>query len=256
MRKDKTNHLGIGSTLMMVLGSLMLGIFAARVVEAYQKEHSVLDQVEVHSPQPTGVFTTFLDLSSPDISGSSDVQLQSDVQTHAEEVFGGDDVEMYYSRMPKHIQIPSINLDAEIGFATLRDVEVDGKNYQQWVSPDFIVGWHFTSALLGDPGNTVLNGHHNINGEVFKNLHLAQIGDEIILSSDVGEYHYQVVSVMILPEKYESEEVRLENAKWIQPSEDERITLITCWPYESNTHRVIVVAFPVEENQSVSDKVN
>lgn len=227
----------------------MLGIIAARAVEEYQKNHFVLDQVEVHSPQPTGVFTTFLDLSGPDISSSSKEETLDEVQTHAEEIYGGDDVEKYFSRMPKHIKIPSINLDEDIGFATLRDVEIDGNKYQQWVSPDFIVGWHFTSALLGEPGNSVLNGHHNINGEVFKDLHLVQVGDQIILRSDVGEYHYRVASVMILPEKNESQEVRLENARWIQPSEDERITLITCWPYESNTHRVIVVAFPIQENE-------
>jgi sortase A len=51
---------------------------------------------------------------------------------------------------------------------------------------------------------------------------------------------------MILPERFESSEVRLQNARWIQHSEDERLTLISCWPYESNTHRVIVVAFPID----------
>ena len=133
---------------------------------------------------------------------------------------------------------------------------VYGKSFKQWVAPDYIVGWHFTSALLGEPGNTVLNGHHNINGEVFKDLHLVHLGDEIILSSDAGEFHYKVVSVMILPEKYQSEEVRLQNAKWIQPSEDERVTLITCWPYESNTHRVIVVAYPMDDSQQTAGQVN
>lgn len=28
------------------------------------------------------------------------------------------------------------------------------------------------------------------------------------------------------------------------PTYDERITLITCWPYVSNTHRAVVVAEP------------
>ncbi|MEJ2759425.1 MAG: sortase [Anaerolineales bacterium] len=219
------------------------------------RSHALQDQLRETQNLGSGtfVFTTFLDLSGPDISTGSAEQTLGEVQSHVEERYGGDDVEMYFSRMPKHIQIPVIELEADIGFATLRDVEVNGKKFQQWVAPDFVVGWHFTSAPLGEPGNTVLNGHHNINGEVFKNLHLVQIGDEIILSSDVGVYHYQVASVMILPEKYESEEVRLQNAKWIQPSEDERITLITCWPYESNTHRVIVVALPSEEIQSVKN---
>ena len=52
---------------------------------------------------------------------------------------------------------------------------------------------------------------------------------------------------MILPEKYEQIEVRMNNAQWILPSVDERLTLISCWPYETNTHRVIVVARPLSQ---------
>jgi len=38
--------------------------------------------------------------------------------------------------------------------------------------------------------------------------------------------------------------VRQENARWIAPTDDERLTLVTCWPYTNNTHRVVVVAKP------------
>ena len=38
-----------------------------------------------------------------------------------------------------------------------------------------------------------------------------------------------------------SEEQRLANARYIQPTSDARVTLVTCWPYYTNTHRVIVV---------------
>jgi sortase (surface protein transpeptidase) len=31
----------------------------------------------------------------------------------------------------------------------------------------------------------------------------------------------------------------------IKLSTDERITLITCWPVDSNPHRVVIVAFPI-----------
>jgi sortase A len=39
---------------------------------------------------------------------------------------------------------------------------------------------------------------------------------------------------------------RLANALWIMPSKDERLTLITCYPYDSNTHRLIIVARPAD----------
>jgi sortase A len=50
---------------------------------------------------------------------------------------------------------------------------------------------------------------------------------------------------MILPERDMDMDTRMENARWILPSTDERLTLITCWPAESNTHRLIVVAQPL-----------
>jgi sortase A len=55
-------------------------------------------------------------------------------------------------------------------------------------------------------------------------------------------FTYQITNKMILPEMYEPLDVRVKNAQWIMPSNDERLTLITCWPYESNTHRLIIVA--------------
>jgi sortase (surface protein transpeptidase) len=36
----------------------------------------------------------------------------------------------------------------------------------------------------------------------------------------------------------------MENTAWIGPMDDERITLVTCWPETSNTHRLVVVAEP------------
>jgi sortase (surface protein transpeptidase) len=49
---------------------------------------------------------------------------------------------------------------------------------------------------------------------------------------------------MILAEEGQEIGVRLENARWLQPSDDERLTLVTCWPQWSNTHRLIIVARP------------
>jgi sortase A len=91
-----------------------------------------------------------------------------------------------------------------------------------------------------------LNGHHNVYGKVFENLDKLVSGDEIfIYGNDFHIYQYVVSNTMILPERDVSFEERLENARWILPSEDERITLITCWPYFSNTHRLIIVASPI-----------
>lgn len=150
------------------------------------------------------------------------------------------------SATPLRLVIPDINLDAPILTATPELVNIDGVNFQQWLSPDeYAVGWHESSAKLGEAGNTVLNGHHNIYGEVFRHLIDLNQSDMIMVYSNQYLFTYKVTNKMILPEKYESMDVRVNNAQWILPSVDERLTLITCWPYESNTHRLIIVARPL-----------
>lgn len=153
--------------------------------------------------------------------------------------------------LPNKLIIPKIQLEAPIEPVSYKVVEVDGKTYEQWYAPDApTVGWHQTSAQLGAPGNTILNGHHNIFGEVFRDLSKLEVGDRITIQSGQRVFEYVVGTRLIVPERYQTIETRLENARWIQPSGDERITLVTCWPFESNTHRVIVVAVPVEAEGS------
>lgn len=148
--------------------------------------------------------------------------------------------------IPSRLQIPSIGLDAPVIPAESSKVQISGETFNQWKAPDeFAVGWHTTSAMLGEVGNTVLNGHHNINGKVFENLHNVVAGDEVIVTGGDMQYTYIVVNVMILPERNVDLATRLDNARWILPSNDERLTMITCWPATSNTHRLIVVAQPI-----------
>jgi sortase A len=147
---------------------------------------------------------------------------------------------------PDRIVIARIDLDATVIPVESEPLEYEGEIYEQWLAPGYrAVGWHNTSVGLGVPGNTVLNGHHNIKGEVFRDLYQLQTGDQIDLYSGDRVFQYLVVYTAVLPERNQPLEVRLANAEWIQSTEDERITLITCWPYESNTHRVVVVAVPL-----------
>jgi LPXTG-site transpeptidase (sortase) family protein len=146
---------------------------------------------------------------------------------------------------PVRLIIPAIELDAPVLTSEAEIIQIKGKPFQVWHAPDeFATGWHVSSAPLGVPGNTVLNGHHNIHGEVFKRLVELEQGDEIILKSKAKTFSYTILNKMILPEKYAPLEERVRNSQWILPSEDERLTIVTCWPYESNTHRLILVARP------------
>ena len=242
-------HFALKSALMLLIGSLLLGFVITRSIYIYQRYNSPLDVVEEEEVEAPLVTPQMILDESPSLEASENAtQVIQDVQNYFDTQYEGDDaaIGIYLHRVPNFISIPAIGLQSEIGFANVKDVTVFGEKYQQWVAPNDIVGWHYQSAILGEPGNTVLNGHHNVFSEVFRDLFLVQKGDEIIISSEDGDYHYMVASVMILPERFESREVRLQNARWIQTSEDERVTLISCWPYESNTHRVVVVAFPID----------
>jgi sortase A len=108
------------------------------------------------------------------------------------------------------------------------------------------VGWHVTSASLGVPGNTVLNGHSTGNGEVFRHLYKLGEADTVLVYSGESSYLYAVTEILLLSEVGQPLEVRIENASYIQPSEDERLTLVTCHPYGSVRNRLIVIARPVE----------
>jgi LPXTG-site transpeptidase (sortase) family protein len=156
--------------------------------------------------------------------------------------------------IPERLIIETIGVDAAIVPIDEREVEYLGEIYRQWNAPrSSDLGWHNTSALIGSPGNTVINGHSNGYGDAFKDLADLKNGDIIEAYSGEYRYTYVVANVLILKERWESIETRMENAKWINPSDDERLTLISCWPNTSNTHRLVVVAIPFSFSKVVQD---
>lgn len=149
-------------------------------------------------------------------------------------------------RPPDRIVAPAIGLDAPVVEVGWHLVERNGQWVSEWDTADGAAGFHKGSACPGHVGNTVLSGHHNIRGEVFRHLIELKPGDLVSLYVGEQEYRYLVQRVFLIPEKNASSEQRRENAKWIGPFPDERLTLVTCWPYTGNTHRVIVIARPAE----------
>jgi len=147
---------------------------------------------------------------------------------------------------PTRIVAPSIKLDAPVVPMGWEMVDSNGTLVAQWVVPKKAAGWHENSALPGHGGNVVLSGHHNIEGKVFRYVVDLALGAEITLNVGDTPYVYTVTEKYILKEAGMSLAVRKKNAQWIMPTEDERLTLVTCWPYEypGNSHRVIVVAKP------------
>jgi LPXTG-site transpeptidase (sortase) family protein len=149
--------------------------------------------------------------------------------------------------IPTRIVISAIKLDTAVTPVGLH--QVDGN--LTWDVPNyFAAGWLNKSAVLGQAGNTVFDGHHNILGKVFANLKDLKQGDRIQVYAGTQEFDYQVADLHNLPERDQPLEVRIQNAKWIQSTTDERITLVTCWPPDNNTNRLIIVAKPIKTDQA------
>ncbi len=147
---------------------------------------------------------------------------------------------------PLRLVIPQLGIDASVSRVPLVSNELDGQRYFQWAVPNgYEVGWHETSARLGQSGNTVLNGHNNVYGEIFRNLIDLELGQDVFLYDSDGSYHYRVTQREILAENDQPLSVRMANARWIEPTADERITIISCWPYATNSNRLVVIAQPV-----------
>ncbi len=95
------------------------------------------------------------------------------------------------------------------------------------------VGHSPGTANPGEPGNCVLSGHDDVYGEVFRYLSELKPGDEVLVyTSDGHGFKYVVkTSFLVLPDAVEV----------MDPTPDPILTLITCYPYLIDSHRLIVV---------------
>ncbi len=148
---------------------------------------------------------------------------------------------------PTHIRIPSVGIDAPVVEVGYEVVEIEGQQVIQWQVADYAAGHHSTSASPGEGGNIVISGHNDWRGEVFRTLEFAKIGDEVILTTPNGEYHYQIVEIHYRKEVGVPLEERIATGRFLDPMPEERVTLITCWPYGVDDHRIIVVAKPIQQ---------
>lgn len=238
------------------LAIMVLVWFKARA--DYQEYHSPFDQIDQAAENQQGFLPMLLAVPSTagELEGedSLELDLHQDGQTApilmAPALEGITDpqappanVQANPGLAPQRLLIPVIGMNVAIEPADSSIIQFEGKRYLQWQAPNGNApGWQTDSAGLGVPGNTVMYGHHNVGGKVFENLHKLEVGQRLQLKSGDELFTYRIVLTMILEERNQPLEVRLDNAKWLMPSSDERVTLVTCWPATGNSHRVIVVA--------------
>lgn len=126
---------------------------------------------------------------------------------------------------PTRIVIPAIHVDARV-------VEGDG-----WEQLKKGAGHRIGSANPGERGNCVISAHNDIYGEIFRDLHKLELEDEIIVYAGSQPYRYKVVAKRII----EPTQVEV-----MDPTPDPILTLITCYPYRIDTHRIVVIAALVQ----------
>ncbi|MFL5734491.1 MAG: sortase [Chloroflexia bacterium] len=116
-----------------------------------------------------------------------------------------------------------------------------------WEVADYAAGHNYNAKNPGEGGNIVLAGHNNWRGEVFRYLEFLKPGNEIdVWTLEGKKYRYQVTDIKKLKEAGASLAQRVSNGHVMDPTPFEQLTLITCWPYTTYTHRLIVTALPMQ----------
>lgn len=120
---------------------------------------------------------------------------------------------------------------------TIPNIELNNASIfsgDDWETLQRGIGHMVGSGLPGSNQNVVLTGHNDIYGEIFRRLSELKIGDLIyVRAGDGKEYIYEVK---------ESREVEPTFVEVLHPDRGSVVTLITCHPYQVDTHRWVVTA--------------
>lgn len=122
---------------------------------------------------------------------------------------------------PTRIVIPSIGVDAPV---------VEGDSWEQLKKG---AGHHIGSANPGERGNCFISAHNDIFGEIFRDLEKVELEDEVIVYAGETPYRYIVKAKRI---------VEPTDISVMAPTASPILTLMTCYPYMIDTHRLVVIA--------------
>jgi LPXTG-site transpeptidase (sortase) family protein len=143
--------------------------------------------------------------------------------------------------------IPAIGVDSKVVEVGWTVEQQDGQPVALWEVAEYAVGQHRGSANPGEGGNVVLAGHVGGYGKVFKDLYYVKPGNQIVLYSRGQQYLYVVNERLLVDEENVPPEQRVANARLIEPTDGEVVTLVTCWPPTGPnkfSQRLIVRAVP------------
>ena len=181
-------------------------------------------------------------LSTSDMVIRSVVTPYADIEVLGEVVQVEDPLNTEFS-----IMIPAIQVNAPV------KAEVDGMDVASY-EPEVLQGvahykhkvvdgFTVDGAYPGELGNIFLFGHSQVPGGdmsnysgVFNDLSKLSIGDEIMVFYQGQKYVYRV---------YEGQVVTRNQIEYLAPTDEETLTLMSCWPLGLDVKRYIVRAKPV-----------
>ena len=139
---------------------------------------------------------------------------------NAESIEIGDNTDLEDTPL-ENIEQDIIHYDDEIGSLTIPDILLDNAPIRESVELSTLaqtIG-HFPSTSIYE-GNVGLASHNSgSQGDFFKNLKKIKIGSEIFYQTNYGTKRYIVTTKEVIDE---------EDWSYLQETEDNRITLITC----------------------------
>jgi LPXTG-site transpeptidase (sortase) family protein len=134
------------------------------------------------------------------------------------------------SQVVAYLSIPKLGIKN----AQIFDRGVDSGG-NMLIAKGYAVTHYANSSPIGS-GNAVLYGHDDIEGSIFARLKDLAIGDELDVAGAGGTpvvYHVTARAI-----------VAPNAVQILQPTNDVRLTVFTCWPNWVDTQRIVVTATP------------
>lgn len=134
------------------------------------------------------------------------------------------------------LSIPKINISAPVV------INVDGNDQKAYdKSLENGVAQLKGTVLPGKPGNSFIFGHSSYYlwepgdyKEIFKGLDSLNVGDQILVNSNLSHYIYEVTEKkIVLPNN-----VEVANQNYAE----KKLSLMTCWPIGTDSKRLLVIS--------------
>ncbi len=206
----------VGLLAVVVIGLLTLGSF----------NKTIAARMQPPAPEPTPIIQAVIlpDGHTPPTSPGGARPNEAELPEHLLPIWQS------FSNLPTplpaleqaiRIQIPAIRVDAPV-------VQGDG-----WDQLKRGVGQQVGTPDPGESSNTVLSGHNDVYGEVFRYLDQLNPGDQVILFTSRRQYTYVITGTqMVEPTAVEV----------MAQTSDARVTLVSCHPYLIDDHRIVISA--------------